>query len=124
MPIINKDDVALGIPAGSILCIKVVTDSKKIDATGTVDHPDGSVTNVSHGSIMGRTKRITLEEPGNHFARVNLIFNAQKEESATVEYTLEDDQGAQIASFKPTFKGKAVGKDKLVGRAKWSIEIT
>jgi len=123
MPIINKDDFALGISAGAVLFIKVVTESRRIDATGTVDHPGGSTTNVSHGSILGRRKRVELEGEGNHIARVNLIFNAEKEESAVVEYTLEDPIGTVIASFKPDFKGKAKGRDKLIGRAKWTIEI-
>jgi hypothetical protein len=122
MPIDMQDDFRLNVPVGSILCVKVVTNSTHINATGNVNHPTQEPTGLSHGSIMGRTKRVTLGEVGTHIARVNLIFNAAKDETATVEYSIESS-GTPVAPFNPTFQGKSVGKDKFIARAKWTLSV-
>jgi hypothetical protein len=123
MPLDNKDKTSINIPAGSTLCTKVVTVSNHVDATGAIDHPDNSKTNLTHSAIMKRKKCVVLDEVGTHIARVTLIFNATGDETATVEYSLIDANGTESDSFKPVFAGKSSGKDKFVARAKWAIDV-
>lgn len=124
MPVDNEEDFKLGVPADSKLCIKVISPSSRINATGGIDHPDGTTTDLSHGAIFGRRRCVVLDQKGNHIVRVALIFNVQKkDDEGTVEFTLFDSTGTDLGSFAPVFKGRSVGKNKFVARAKWTIEI-
>ena len=123
MPIDMQDSFALNVPVDSVLSVKVVTGSTRINATGNVGHPAGTPTNLSHGSIMGRTRKVPLGTVGSHIARVNLIFNAAKDETATVEFSIQSAGTTPIAPFTAAFTGKSVGKDKFVARAKWTLSV-
>ena len=111
------------VPNGSTLLVKVSTNSNQVNATGRVSHAGGGSTDLTHGAIFKRVKKIELEGTGVHIARVNLILNGETQQTATVEYSIEDSGGSEIRSWQPEFKGKSSGNDKFIGRAKWTISV-
>src|SRR5262245_48011347 len=106
MPLDLEEKRARDVPVNSTLLVKVVTGSPGVNATGRLDAPDDSSQNLTHQAIVGATKKLRLSATGIYIARVNLILNDEKTQTATVEYSIESD-GKEIRTFKPTFSGKS-----------------
>jgi hypothetical protein len=118
-----KESRARNVPAGSTLVVKVDTQSTNVNATGLVVDPNGTDEVLKHAQIVSRAKRVRLSTTGLYIARVNVILNATTQETATVQYSIEDASGNQLRAFQPVFTGRTAGDDKFIGRAKYSIKV-
>lgn len=123
MPLVLRDQRTRNVPHRSTLLVKVVSHSNQVNTTGRVDDPKNAGVDLTHGAIFNRVKKVPLKGVGIHIARVNLILNATTQQTATVEYAIEDPSGNQIRTFQPVFTGKSTGSDKFIGRAKWTISV-
>lgn len=123
MPLKLEEARTRDVPKGSKLAVKVVTTSNDVNASGAVTKPNGTDEQLKHDAIVNRVKRVSLPSTGRYIARVSLVLNATTEQTATVEYAIEDAGGTQIRKFEPKFKGKSTGNDKFIGRAKWVITV-
>ncbi len=117
-----REERARNVPRGSVLKVKVVTHSDHVNATGQLDLSEGPDQDWSHGKIVNRTTSAQLPVTGRQFARVNIVIPATTFQEATVEFSIEAD-GNVIRSWTPDFRGKTVGKDIFIGRAKWIISV-
>jgi hypothetical protein len=122
MPLDLREERVRNVPRGSVLKVKVVTDSDQVNATGQLDLSEGPDQDWTHGKIVNRTASVELPVTGRQFARVNVVIPASTAQEATVEFSIEAD-GAVIRSWQPSFTGKTVAKDIFIGRAKWIISV-
>jgi len=123
MPLDLKEERVRDVPRGSILKVKVVTQSNMVNATGQLDLAQSADIDWPHGKIVNRTASAELPDVGRQFARVNIVIPATSFQEATVEFSIESDS-VVIRSWQPAFKGKTTGKDIFVGRAKWIISVS
>lgn len=88
-----------------------------------MDLPDDGAENWPHGSIVNRTRTVTLDKPGLHQVRISSVISSTTQQQAGVSFVAEGADGTKVKSFDEGFKGAMKGKDPYIGRIKLIIKV-
>lgn len=120
MPLDLQEGRFQNVPVGSTATVTVTTN---FNATGRIDDPSGANQNLTHASIVNKTRKFPLNQRGRWQVRVSVVATGSTVQKGTVDITVENPPGTQIRSFTASFSGQMNGQDPFIGRAKVSISV-